>query len=454
MASPTESLNNLSQKYDVPTPRYTSFPSVPYWTGITPEAWERALITRVASGEDKVSLYVHVPYCRTPCAFCGCTKVISKDKTLAGPFIETLLTEARQKIAPLPKKLKLVELHVGGGTPTWLSPAEMESLFLPLVSLFDRDANEFSFSIEVDPRTLSQEHVQSFHKMGVTRVSLGVQDFHEPTLKAIHREQSFETVTSAVRMLRDAGITAINFDLVYGLPFQTPETILQTLDAVAKLHPTRIAYYAYAHVPTLKAAQKFVEKSGIPVGPEKQLLADTARHKLNELGYEDIGFDHFALPDDELTFAFHNGSLHRNFMGYTAAKSSILLGLGPSSLSDCGTAYAQNEKDPTLWEKAVQTKQGLITRGHLLSSSDLETRKFLLNLMCQLEADIPMSASTLPNITQKIEALRNDQLIQFDPTVNHLKVSQTGRIYLRNIAASFDPYLLAARGSSATHSRA
>ena len=445
----------LFGKYDVPVPRYTSYPSVPYWTGLSETSWEHELAARVASGVRDTALYVHVPYCRTLCAFCGCTRVVSRDKSAAPSFIEALLREARRRTDALPARLRAKELHVGGGTPTWLSADEMVALFEPLLSLFDRDADDFSFSIEVDPRTLTEAHVAAFVRLGVNRVSLGVQDFHEPTMRAIRRIQPREMVETAVEWLRAAGITDINFDLVYGLPGQTPESIAATVDHVLAMRPTRIANYAYAHVPALRANQNLVERSGtIPTGIDKHRLAETARARFKRAGYREIGFDHFALPEDSLWRAFERGALHRNFMGYTDTQAPILLGFGPSSLSDCGTAYAQNEKEPKAWMEAVREGRPLITRGHLLSESDRELRSLVLDLMCGLRASVPRLIFAQPELRAKLASLSSDGLIEVNEVEARVDVTSSGMLFLRNIAAAFDPYLRSPQASSVTHSRA
>lgn len=428
---------NLFAKYDVPVPRYTSYPALPHWTGISEPEWYRHA---VHCAGDEISLYVHVPFCRAPCAFCGCTRTITRDRTRAAPYIETLLREADRKLEGHGER-RLAELHLGGGTPTWLSGPELESLIGPLLERFRRRSPDFSLSLEIDPRTFTAEHVASFRRLGVTRASLGVQDFHEPTLKAIRREQPVALVADAVSMLREAGVAEVNFDLVYGLPLQTAESVASTVETVARLRPSRIAHYAYAHMPLLKPGQRFVEREGIPQGSEKWAIAAAAREGLKAKGYVEVGFDHFALPEDSLARAAAAGRLHRNFMGYTAARPQLLIGLGPSSLSDAGTAYAQNEKDLAAWAQAVNQGSGLLTRGHILSPEDLELRELVLAIMCRLEATVPARVWSDPRVRRELESLWVDGLIEANWERRTLTATTFGRLFLRTVAAAFDPHL-------------
>lgn len=437
---------NFLSKFDVALPRYTSFPSVPYWQGITESDWTSAFNEELQRAEGELSVYVHVPFCATPCAFCGCTRVIATDKGRAAEFSELLLSEARRKLTDLARPPRLVELHVGGGTPNWLPPRDFESLFGALLELFSRDPG-LSFSVELDPRTLSRHHVESMARLGVNRVSLGVQDFHAPTLEAIRRPQSRVFVAQAVEWLRHAGIREVNFDLVYGLPFQTPASLRETARQTVELAPSRIALYGYAHVPRLKPGQRLVEAHGLPEGAEKRALSDAARAEFVAAGYREIGFDHFALPDDELWKAFTAGKLHRNFMGYTTQRTPCLIGLGPSSLSDCGVAYAQNPKELAAWQTAVREHRSLVAHGHRLSSQDLTLRRLILDIMCRFSTRVPDDLGSDPTFREKALELSEAGLIRWSPAEAELAVTELGRGYLRNVAALFDPYLRAPNSS-------
>jgi coproporphyrinogen III oxidase-like Fe-S oxidoreductase len=277
----TEVISDLLVKYDQAVPRYTSYPTVPHWNGISQNDWEGAVdrcLREHSKEKAELSLYVHVPYCRSLCSFCGCTRVISRDPSKGEPFVNAILRELDLKIQRFYKngiRLNLKELHLGGGTPTWLPSTLLEKLILGIqarfTSHFERmGISKRDISIEVDPRTFTLEHAKSMRKCGVTRVSLGVQDFHPETLKAIKGVQSYELVAEAVTTLRNNGITSLNFDLVYGLPYQTPDTMLDTITKVKGLNPSRIALYSYAHIPRVKLAQQGVEKHGLPAPNEKR----------------------------------------------------------------------------------------------------------------------------------------------------------------------------------------
>jgi len=436
--------NDMLAKYDRPVPRYTSYPTVPHWSGIGSEGWRSSLARGLSgSSHSDISLYVHVPFCRSLCSFCGCTKIISRDVTRAEPFVRSILRELDLKLeeiratSPL-AGLGLGELHLGGGTPTWLPPEVLGDLLKQLKSRFPANG-ELGISIEVDPRTCTPEHVEVFRREGVRRVSLGVQDFNDATLKAIKREQPFEIVRDLVLRLRESGIEAINFDLVYGLPYQTAATMEETLRKVIDLRPSRIALYSYAHIPQIKVAQRGVEKHGLPDAILKTKLHDTASRKLQDAGYEEIGMDHFALKSDELSQAHAAGRLHRNFMGYTVQNTRLLVGLGPSSLSDSWYGFAQNEKDVALWQDNVEAGRIAPVGGHLLSADDLERRQIILDLMCRFHATCP------PGLGRQIgeNEVARDGLVTWNSHTNELVVNEKGRPFIRNICAVVDAHLAA-----------
>ncbi|MEZ4814294.1 MAG: oxygen-independent coproporphyrinogen III oxidase [Bdellovibrionota bacterium] len=440
---PSTSGEDLLKKYDVPVPRYTSYPALPHWKGISDEDWIGA-VERVSEGlvELPLSLYVHIPYCQSLCSFCGCTKVISKDKSKAGPLVDTLLKELDLKLKAYFKtrnSLQLKELHLGGGSPTWLPAKEMFRLISGIVGRFK--ASYKDIAIEVDPRTLTLDHVEAMKDLGVNRVSLGVQDFNELTLAAIKRHQSYEQVLWACHKLRENKIKQINFDLVYGLPYQTLKSIKQTMDKVLDLRPTRIALYSYAHIPHVKLAQRGVEKHGLPSVELKRALFEESRNMLLAHSYQAVGMDHFAVPEDELYLAHSERRLHRNFMGYTVQNTKILLGIGPSALSDCGTAYFQNSKDVPEWYEMLANDSVAQRGGHLLSEKELKSKKTILNLMC----------SGVANLEEKeLELLRDselfkDELLSISPDLR-VAVTDKGGAFVRNICAELDPLFL-----SATH---
>ncbi|MBS1986076.1 MAG: oxygen-independent coproporphyrinogen III oxidase [Bdellovibrionales bacterium] len=437
-------MHTLLQKYDVPGPRYTSYPTVPAWTGLPDtETWIKAFRRRARETDYEASLYLHIPYCRSLCTFCGCTKVITRDKTLAAPLIHALLAEFRLYRNALGRDLSITDIHLGGGSPTWLDPEEFTSLMRGLQDCGARPASGQEISIEIDPRTVTDAHLDAYRAAGVNRVSLGVQDFNPQVLHAIRREQSLAMVTELVQKLRDRGIHRINFDLVFGLPHQTPETVAATVAEVIKLQPSRIAFYGYAHVPWIKPAQKLLETQGLPTGIEKRALYEMGRSVLLKFGYREIGMDHFALPCDDLYLAAQSGQLHRNFMGYTAHQAPLLIGLGPSSLSDCGYAFAQNEKVPQMYLERVERGEWPLSHGHVLSEREIERRGLILNTICRMHTQLPQAVLSESERNQ-LEALEQDGLVRYDGA--ELRVTEQGRPFLRNICMVFDDHLKANPG--------
>jgi oxygen-independent coproporphyrinogen III oxidase len=444
MLAVSSNTSTLLARYDRPVPRYTSYPTVPYWKGISSAQWRESVQHRMDNkAELGVSLYVHVPYCHSLCSFCACTRVISRDASKGAPFVATLLRELDLKLGDLrtnesqeSPKWKLREIHLGGGTPTWLAPQLLGELLREIRLRFDPVAVP-EISIEIDPRTCTSEHLDTLALQGVRRVSLGVQDFHSPTLKAIKREQPYSIVRDLVSDLRDRGISSINFDLVYGLPYQSEESMDETIDRVLELAPSRIALYSYAHLPSIKAAQKGVEKHGLPDAPLKRHLYEHAREGLLEAGYLEIGMDHFARPEDDLSLAQKNGSLHRNFMGYTVQRTPLLIGLGPSSLSDSWFGFAQNEKDVALWSEKIVRGDITPIGGHLLSAEDLQRREIILDLMCRFKAQCP--APILNEL--KASSVFADHLIELNESTGVVRVTEEGQAFVRNICAVVDAHL-------------
>lgn len=455
--SPTNS--ELLLKYDRPVPRYTSYPTVPYWKGISNEAWLEAIELckqdTAAQGKTPISLYVHVPFCRTLCSFCGCNKVISRDYSKAKPFMDGVLRELDLKLAASShtgQGWDLKELHFGGGTPTWLPAPQMDELMSELLKRFGfskTDKHTVDIAIEVDPRTINQEHIDVLQARGVTRVSLGVQDFNAETLRAIKRDQPYSLVENCTLALRKAGITSLNFDLVYGLPYQTQESIAQTIDQVVGLRPSRIALYSYAHIPDLKKAQQGVEKHGLPLPAEKRALYETSRRLLMARGYMEIGMDHFALVDDELSVALKENRLHRNFMGYTVQKSKLLFGLGPSSLSDAWYGFYQNEKDAGKWLDRVVAGDISPMGGHRLSADDLHRRAIILDLMCNYKSRLN------PELWEPLKTteLYKDGFLKWDTAKSELTVNEAGRPFIRNVCVEFDSHFLSSKNGQPRFSK-
>jgi oxygen-independent coproporphyrinogen-3 oxidase len=427
----------LLKKYNIPGPRYTSYPTVPSWKGINKDQWFEHFQKALSGDKPSLSLYIHVPFCETLCAFCGCTKMITKNRGYADEYLEAVHKEFAFFEKMIPAGTNVSEIHLGGGSPSWLAPAELKRLLEPIFSskklVFDR--NFLEQSIEMDPRTTTTEHCEQLLNLGFDRISLGIQDTNDVVLKSIKREQPLELVTRVINDLKNNGIKLFNLDLIYGLPFQTPETIKQTINDILVFRPTRLALYSYAHVPSLKPAQKILEKDGLPSAEEKMKIQEVARDMLIEAGYFEIGMDHFALPSDSLYKSFMKKELHRNFMGYTVQKSKVLLGLGPSSLSDAWTAFSQNEKDYKKWREDILDKDYSLIHGHVLTEKELFKRTKILDLMCEFETELkPTDLSE--NQQKKIDMLVEDQLLIQTPTT--LKSTELGKQFIRNICMAVD----------------
>lgn len=402
-------LNTLLAKYDTPGPRYTSYPTVPFWEGgVTEAIWIKHLVSCLAentspqssseqrSNSDQQSstephgfgIYVHIPFCEKLCAYCACHTFPTKDHKKSIPYVAALLKEwelYRRHLAPF--NLTLGELHLGGGTPTFLSPNELSTLCEALLSGISVPPNA-RLSVEVDPRVTSPEHLRILSSYGFNRLSIGVQDFAPEVQRAVNRIQEPALVARQVELARGLGFSGINFDLIYGLPRQTTTSFARTIREVIELQPDRLALYSYAHVPWMKRAQARWREEDLPRGAEKWALYLTAPKALLEHGYIEIGMDHFALPHDPLARAAAGKTLHRNFMGYTESFTAPLIGLGISAISDALTCFAQNTKDLDEYYTRLAADQLPLHRGHLLSDEDLLIRKAILNLMTRLETEL------------------------------------------------------------------
>ncbi|MBA4053337.1 MAG: oxygen-independent coproporphyrinogen III oxidase, partial [Marivirga sp.] len=377
--------SSLLKKYDVPTPRYTSYPTVPLWDtdSFTKEKWIRS-VRRVfdESNEEKgISLYIHLPFCETLCTYCACTTRITRNHNTEIPYIQSILKEWEHYKNIFGKAPIIRELHLGGGTPTFFSPANLRWLITELLeNVFIHD--DFEFSFEGHPNNTSREHLEVLHSLGFTRVSFGVQDLDEKVQRTIHRIQPFENLKRVVEDAREIGYQSLSFDLIYGLPFQNPFTVSDTIDKVLGLKPDRLSFYSYAHVPWLKPGQRGYSDADLPSHSLKRHLYEIVRHKLKQAEYSDIGMDHFALRHDSLFKAHISGRLHRNFMGYTTTNTDLLIGLGASAISDAKYAYAQNEKKVENYADGLRNS-GSIIKGHILSDEDLLVRECILQISCK-----------------------------------------------------------------------
>lgn len=431
----------LLDKYNIPAPRYTSYPTVPYWQPHPPAAgeWAGRVLGAFEQSQD-VSLYIHLPYCENLCTYCGCNKRITKNHGVESPYIQTILKEWRLYLDLLPEKPAVKELHLGGGTPTFFSPENLDQLIDGILSPADVPY-QFDYGFEAHPNSTTREHLEALHKRGFDRISVGVQDFDPEILKIINRRQTTEQVRQVTAWARETGYRSINFDLIYGLPLQTPAHIRRTIAEVERLRPERIAFYSYAHVPWIKPSQRAYSEADLPKGAEKRALYELGRNLLEEAGYVEIGMDHFALPQDSLYTAMHGGSLHRNFMGYTPYYTRLSIGLGTSAISDSWDAYVQNEKTVEQYQERVEQGEFPFFKGHLLSREDQVLRNHILNLMCRFETswrDPEYQCPTLLEGIKHLAELKRDGLVEIFPT--ELKVTEAGRPFIRNICLALDAH--------------
>jgi oxygen-independent coproporphyrinogen-3 oxidase len=377
-------MNDL-KKYFKPVPRYTSYPTVPFWDQNTfnLKGFEQSIKTTYWESAKEVSIYIHLPFCERLCTYCACNTRITKNHQVEGPYIDRVLKEWQMYLAIFPDKPIIREIHLGGGTPTFFSPENLDRLISGLKkgSVVNQRTQ---MSFEGHPGNTTPTHLQTLFDAGFDRVSFGIQDFDPKVQELIHRMQSFEQVQFITQKAREIGYTSVNYDIVYGLPGQNIISLNATLDKVAELSPDRIAFYSYAHVPTIRPAQRAYE-AYLPTDDERYLFMNTGKKRLLEMGYQEVGMDHYVKADDELVKAIGTGRLHRNFMGYTVFTSRLLVGLGASSIGDAWTGFAQNEKHVESYYQRIDAGELPIVRGHLLSAEDVFIRKHILRLMCRFE---------------------------------------------------------------------
>lgn len=437
---------NLIQKYNVAAPRYTSYPTVPYWdeNNFNPDNWKSLLKTsfRESNDQDGISIYIHLPFCEKLCTYCGCNKYITINHSVEEPYIQAVLNEWQLYLEVFEQKPRIREIHLGGGTPTFFSAANLHTLLDGLCknAIMLPDA---SLSFEGHPNNTTGVQMQTLYDLGFRRMSLGIQDFDPKVQDIINRIQPFDTVARVVNQARTIGYTSINFDLIYGLPLQTDASVKATIDKVMRLRPDRISFYSYAHVPWVKGVgQRRYSETDLPKDEEKRALYELGKTLFASHGYTEIGMDHFALPGDELMTAYEAGKLHRNFMGYTVTHTSLLVGLGASSIGDNWYAYAQNEKNITAYQRLVNNGEFPVVRGHLLSREDLLIRKHIHALMCKFETSWNREDTQCDAIMEGLERL---QELEKDGLVNVLPkkviVTPQGRPFIRNICMAFDARL-------------
>ena len=439
-------MKNLIQKYNIPGPRYTSYPTVPFWDkeGIALEDWKRTTIKSFneSNNLEGISLYIHLPFCESLCTFCACHKKITKQHGVEEPYIDTVLKEwdLYCDMFKVPPKIK--EIHLGGGTPTFFSSDNLRRLINGIFKRAEK-FKDFEFSYEGHPNHTSEELLQTLYDLDSRRNSFGIQDYDPKVQKAINRIQSFEQVKKVHELSRNIGYESISHDLIFGLPFQTEDSIRNTIKNTIRLKPDRIAYYSYAHVPWIKGVgQRGFDENDLPKDSEKRHLYELGKQLLFDNGYIEIGMDHFALPSDSLSRSMKNKSLHRNFMGYSAGKTELMIGLGMSSISDSWYAFAQNEKSVEAYTKKVNQGVLPIFRGHLLTKTDLIIRKHILDLMCNLETDWNdgLSIQVKDEIVHRLKEISKDGLVEISD--ERIVVKEEGRMFVRNICMAFDLRLI------------
>jgi oxygen-independent coproporphyrinogen-3 oxidase len=432
-------------RYNRPGPRYTSYPTAPVWQD---DFGPRDLEEVFAAADQEarpVSLYMHLPFCESLCLFCACNVVISKNKGIAGPYLETLKRELKHVAQYVSRHRPVIQFHWGGGTPTYLSPAQLEDLFESTRQLFTL-APDAEIGVEVDPRVTTHGHLAALRRLGFNRLSLGIQDFEPRVQETVHRIQPYELTRDLISTARQLGFDSINVDLIYGLPFQTAESFRDTVARVLTLVPDRVAMFSYAHVPWLKRQQGSFQKH-LPEGMEKFRIFRAGLEAFLSAGYAYIGMDHFARPTDELALAQQNRTLHRNFQGYTTKAGADLYGLGVSAISGIGSAYAQNYRDVAGYAEAVG-RYGLATmRGYRLTDDDRIRRAVISRLLCH--AVLPLRElqqefgfrfdEYFADEMRRLEPFVADGLLRMDG--DEIRVTMLGRIFIRNVAMVFDPYL-------------
>lgn len=437
---------SLIQKYNVAGPRYTSYPTVPYWeeASFSLQQWKQTLKRSFDESNhvEGISLYIHLPFCESLCTFCGCHKKVTKRHDVEQPYIQAVLKEWDLYCQLLADRPIIKEIHLGGGTPTFFSVKHLQQLIQGILAKANI-ADGYEFSFEGHPNNTTREHLQALYELGFRRVSYGVQDYNETVQKAIHRVQPFENVERVTQWARDIGYTSISHDLVFGLPFQNLADVLHTIDLTNTLMPDRLAFYSYAHVPWIKGnGQRGFKDHDVPKDGMKRTLYEEGKKQLLAHGYHEIGMDHFALDRDEMYQAFYAGTLHRNFMGYTSSKTQVMIGLGLSSISDSWYSFAQNEKNLEAYYSCLENDEIPVVKGHVLSVEDLKIRQHILNLMCTFQtswSDQAMDFAERGDVIQQLVEMQHDGLLNIE--ADRIVITEQGKPFVRNICMAFDLHL-------------
>jgi oxygen-independent coproporphyrinogen III oxidase len=434
----------LLEKYNVPVLRYTSYPTVPYWKeNIDVSEWEQIFKSdcKTNNQEKGISLYIHLPFCESLCTYCGCNKKITTNHSVETEYIEAILLEWQLYARLMDEKPVIGELHLGGGTPTFFSPANLERLLSQILNSTILHP-EHDFSFEGHPNNTTKEHLEQFYQLGFRRVSFGVQDNDPEVQRIINRMQPFENVKYVTETARSIGYKSVNFDLIYGLPLQSEESISRTIKQTISLRPDRVAFYSYAHVPWTSRGQRLFDEHDLPTVAEKVRLYQTGKNLFLQNGYSDIGMDHFALPSDDLYKVSQAGALHRNFMGYTTQNTDILVGLGVSSISSTGSAFVQNAKTIHNYYNNINNQKLAIEKGCFLNKEDTRFGKYILDISCRgWTKFLPGDMEVISNYClPELEKLQTDNLIMLKG--GELIVTELGKNFIRNICSAFDLYLL------------
>lgn len=436
--------SSLLQKYNVPVPRYTSYPTVPFWKdSIDEQQWKNVFREQFAlnNSKDGISLYIHLPFCESLCTYCGCNKKITTNHGVEKEYMAAIEKEWQLYLQLMNEAPVIRELHLGGGTPTFFSP---EHLIQLLQNIFAQSkihpSHEFSF--EGHPNNTTKEHLQALYDLGFRRVSYGVQDNDPEVQRIINRIQPIENVKKSTDTARAVGYHSVNFDLIYGLPLQTEESLQKTILQCIEMKPDRIAFYSYAHVPWTSRGQRLFDESNLPSTETKMKLYQLGKKLFAEHGYADVGMDHFALTTDDLFMAKKEERLHRNFMGYTTQQTKLLVGLGVSSISDAGIAYAQNEKTIHDYYKSLQQNELPVNRGFFLNDEDVAFKKYILDIACKGKARFKKDDLPLLNmyVFPELQLLEEDGLLNWNE--KEIQLTELGNHFIRNTCRAFDLHLL------------
>lgn len=433
---------SLISKYNVAAPRYTSYPTVPFWENnlFNEEDWKERVVSQYEHSKEKgISLYIHLPYCESLCTYCGCNTRITKNHQVEDPYITSLLKEWEMYKQILgSSSITISEIHLGGGTPTFFSSTNLERLINGLMA-GNVKAENSSFSFEAHPANTTRDHLQALYDLGFKRLSLGIQDFDEHVQYIINRKQTVEDVHQVMEVAREVGYDSVNFDLIYGLPKQTIETVRRTIELSLELSPDRISFYSYAHVPWIKPGQRRFTEHDLPIGEDKLNLYILGKEMIQSANYEDVGMDHFAKREDALYRASEDGTLHRNFMGYADRYTPLMIGLGVSSISDAWSAFGQNVKVVEEYHQMINDGKLPVFKGHLLNDEDLVIRQYILDMMCRGRVELRSDFLLNDKIITRLKPLIEDGLVTIDKSV--IQITTVGKSFLRNVCMAFDERL-------------